>query len=114
MKLAGLLKPMIAEQFEKQCPVFHGGLKPLVTFPPRWPGFGTLALRGDRAGVMICFGGFTHCHVGNFDNQASEDEKAADIVRRVVSMLGDVYADRIEFFLHEAGGVGRGPSAAVG
>lgn len=108
MKLSLLLRPQIAQRFQAQRPVFHDGLEPFVTFAPKWSGFGTLALYDDMDEVTICYGEFTHVHVGNSDNGLSEDQRGQLIAADVVQALDDTFADRVEFFANERGG-GAGP-----
>jgi len=79
---------------------------PIITIPPAHPEFGPLEIMDDEIELTVNCGRFTHVHLSNYEEGITSEVRARRIVADLVEFLGDVFADRMEFWGTHAGGGG--------
>lgn len=106
------LVPKLQARFAGRPMRLSDGHPVVVVFPAAHPDFGDIEVEDSGNELTITFGRFTHCHIDNYDSHISASERAERIAEECVSLLEEVFADRVEFFgSHRDGG---GFTAEVG
>ena len=78
---------------------FRAGNTPdaVVVFPAAHPDFGNVEIYDDGDELTVYVGNFTHSHFSNYSD-ASDAEKAKEIVDSTISFLSDIFKDHLVFW----------------
>lgn len=68
---------------------------PVATIKAKHPEVGDIELEADLGEVTVYVGKHTHLHVGNYDDSAAAEVRAADIANQVGRFLEELLADRM-------------------
>jgi len=104
------ISSLLIDQLPKRLPdvSFRIGSIPdaVVVFPAAHPGFGDVEVYDDGDELTVNIGNFTHSHFSNYSD-ASDVEKAKEIVESTLSFLSDIFKDHLVFWgSHKSGGGG--------
>lgn len=77
-----------------------------VTFPSAHPDVGGIEIVEDGPELIVYLGNFTHAHFANYDESLSAEQAAESISENVITLLEDVFADRIVLWGSHRGGGG--------
>jgi len=92
------------EKFANQLTIASYKDHPFIKFPAKNPEFGDLDIYEEYPGEYIVYvGDFTHSHF--YGDGYSDDERAGEAAKEIISFLEGLFADRIICYgSHEKGG----------
>jgi len=92
-----LLHTMI-EKMEAEFPEVEFTLdkgKHLISIAPKHPDVGSIEIQDDDNEITVVVGNFTHWHVGCYEEELSETQKAESIAGDVAEFLQNLFDDKI-------------------
>ena len=79
--------------------------EPIITVAPVHPDFGPIEVLDDEVELTVHCGRFTHVHISNYDEGITPEEHNTRVVASLVTLLHEIFADRVEFWgSHRSGG----------
>lgn len=96
--LSEKLIPRLRARFPDRGLRVHGGTQPVASFTAAHPEVGDLRIDDDNDELTITVGRLTHGHFSPKDYRLPSQEKAEDLIDRVMEFLHQVFDDRIEFW----------------
>lgn len=73
----------------------HDKEKRSISIAPKHPDVGSIFIQDDKDELTIHLGNFTHWHVGCYEEELSETQKANSIARDVAEFLQKLFDDKI-------------------
>jgi hypothetical protein len=102
--LSEKLIPKLLARFPDRGLRVHEGSQPAASFPGAHPEVGDLLIDDDGDELTITVGELTHGHFAPKDYRLPSQEKEENLIERVTEFLDQVFADQIEFWIHEKAG----------
>ena len=96
--LSSVLLPKLKEHFADRSFRSAPGESPMAVFPCEHPDVGDIEIHDDVDELTVVLGNFTHTHFANYDDDASDSDKADKICESLIELLEAVFADRIELY----------------
>lgn len=69
--------------------------KHIISIAPKHPDVGSIDIQDDNDELTVCIGNFTHWHVGCYEDELSEIQKAKSIAGDVAEFLQKLFDDKI-------------------
>lgn len=102
-----LLQAMI-KKMEKDFPTIEFAVNEkdhLISIPAKHGDVGTIDIQDDFDELTVFVGNFTHWHVGCYEENLTEEQKAESVAEDVSEFLQDLFSDKIIMWgCHQKGG----------
>ena len=77
----------------------------LISIPPKHDEVGSIDIQDDFDELTVFVGNFTHWHVGCYEEDLTEEQKAESVAEDVAEFLRDMFSDKIIMWgCHQKGG----------
>ncbi len=67
----------------------------LISIPPKHHQVGSIDIQDDFDELTVFVGNFTHWHVGCYEKNLTEEQKANSVAEEVAEFLRDMFSDKI-------------------